>query len=140
MEENGTLTDRQLNAIKPPKARRIEVKVGDGLVLRVTASGAKTFGCWWRVPQSYGGAERKGFASFLQADVEFVQGMHLIGTGEVRNTGVRSPPASWGGWLSYAWFFAPHADLRFDTIYQSLGATSGSTSAITFLLQGHVYL
>lgn len=57
-------TDRELAAVKPPKSGRIEVKVAGGLVLRVTASGAKTLGCWWRVPKRFGGPEQKGFASF----------------------------------------------------------------------------
>jgi hypothetical protein len=83
---------------------------------------------------------RKGFVGFLKADVEFIQGMHLIGTLEERNIGANAPPPSWGGWLSYAWFFAPHADLRFDSIYQSIGSNAGSTGALTFLLQGHLYL
>jgi hypothetical protein len=83
---------------------------------------------------------RKGVVGFLQADLELIQGLHLIGTGEVENIGVRGPPASWGTWLSYAWFFAPHADLRVDTIYQHFSSNAGSTSALSLLLQGHVYL
>jgi integrase len=58
------LTDRELAAIKPPKAGRIEVRVAEGLVLRVTAAGARTFGCWWRIPPRFGGPERKGFTTF----------------------------------------------------------------------------
>lgn len=54
-------TDRELAALKPPKTGRVEVSVGHGLVLRVTAAGAKSFGCWWRVPKRLGGPERKGF-------------------------------------------------------------------------------
>lgn len=83
---------------------------------------------------------RKGVVGFLQADVEVIQGIHLLATGEARNVGVEGPPPSWGGWLSYAWFFAPHADLRIDAIYQSLGSSAGSTSATTLLVQGHLYL
>jgi hypothetical protein len=83
---------------------------------------------------------RKGVVGFLQADVELIQGMHVIGTGEARNVGTNGPPVSWGTWLSYAWFFAPHADLRFDSIYQRLNASAGSTSAYSLLLQGHLYL
>lgn len=57
-------TDHELAAAKPPGSGRIELKVAGGLVLRVAASGAKTLGCWWRVPKKFGGQERKGFASF----------------------------------------------------------------------------
>jgi hypothetical protein len=83
---------------------------------------------------------RKGIVGFLQADVEVFQGMHLIGTGEAQNVGVHGPPWSWGTWLSYAWFFAPHADLRFDSVYQHIGSSAGSTGALSLLLQGHLYL
>jgi hypothetical protein len=82
----------------------------------------------------------EGVVGFLQADFEVVQGIHLIATGEAQNVGINSPPASWGAWLSYAWFFAPHADLRFDGIYQSRGSDTGRLDALTLLIQGHVYL
>lgn len=55
------ITDRELRAVKAPTAGRIEVNAGEGLVLRVTANGAKSFGVWWRVPRKLGGPERKGF-------------------------------------------------------------------------------
>jgi integrase len=55
------ITDRQLMAVKAPKAGRIEVPAGDGLTLRVTSNGVKSYGVWWRIPKKLGGPERKGF-------------------------------------------------------------------------------
>jgi hypothetical protein len=83
---------------------------------------------------------RKGFVGYAQADIEPNQGMHFLVTGEAQNVGVQGPPPSWGLWLSYNWFVVPHADLRLDGIYQSLGSNFGRVSAYTLLLQGHVYL
>lgn len=83
---------------------------------------------------------RKGVVGYAQADLEAAQGVHFLLTGEAQNVGVKSPPASYGVWLSYNWFFLPHSDLRIDGIYQSLGSDYGRVSAYTLLLQGHVYL
>lgn len=83
---------------------------------------------------------REGVVGYLQADLEIVQGIHLIATGEAQNVGINNPPASWGAWLSYAWFFAPHADLRFDGVYQSMGRDTGRIDSLALLLQAHVYL
>ncbi|HET7293428.1 MAG TPA: integrase family protein [Vicinamibacteria bacterium] len=62
------LTDRQLAALKAPKAGRAEFPDGTGLVVRVTATGTKTFGVWWRVPKKFGGAEQKGFYTIGTTD------------------------------------------------------------------------
>jgi integrase len=67
-EGDVTLTDRQLAGLKAPSAGRIEVADGTGLVVRVTASGVKTFGVWWRVPKKFGGDERKGFYTIGTTD------------------------------------------------------------------------
>lgn len=83
---------------------------------------------------------REGVVGLLQADVEVAAGMHLIATGEVANVGLDSSPLSYGGWFSYAWFFAPHADIRLDSIFQRFASPNGSTDAVTFLVQGHVFL
>ena len=83
---------------------------------------------------------RTGVVGYLQADIEPTQGLHFIATGEASDIGVGAHPASWSGWLSYDWFFAPHADIRLDNLFQSLGSTSGRTTALSLLLQAHVYL
>jgi len=83
---------------------------------------------------------RTGVVGYVQADVEATQGVHFIATGEASNVSTAPTPPSWGAWLSYAWFFAPHADIRLDNVYQSLAGASGRTSALSFLIQGHIYL
>ncbi len=43
---------------------------------------------------------RRGFAGYLQADLEPLQGLHVVLTGEAENVGVRGTPLSFGAWLS----------------------------------------
>ena len=84
---------------------------------------------------------RGGYAGYVQADWEPVQGIHMMGTGEMMNGGSAGEPPSCAGWFSSVWFFAPHADLRLDDVYEVLGSPGGgSSSATTMLLQLHVYL
>jgi len=54
------LSDRQLAGFKPPAEGRVELRDGGGLVVRLTASGVKTFGVWWRIPAKFG-RSAKGF-------------------------------------------------------------------------------
>ena len=82
----------------------------------------------------------RGVVGYLQADVEATQGLHFMGTFEGSGVTVSSAPTSFGGWLSYAWFFAPHADIRLDNIYHSIGTTSGHLGELSWLLQGHISL
>ncbi|HYQ47300.1 MAG TPA: hypothetical protein VER11_35260 [Polyangiaceae bacterium] len=82
----------------------------------------------------------RGVVGYLQADVEATQGLHFMGTFEGSGVTVSSAPTSFGGWLSYAWFFAPHADIRLDNIYRSIGTTAGHVSELSFLMQGHFSL
>ncbi len=89
---------------------------------------------------SRGSYYKRGLVSYLQADWEPIQGMHFMATGEANKVGVRERAWSYGGWLSYAWFCAPHTDLRLDGIYQSLGSASERSGVFTVLLQGHVSL
>lgn len=91
------------------------------------------------------GGTSGGFVGMLQLDYEPVQGLHLIGTGEsLVQTGVVTSPTSPGvtaksfaGWASALWFFAPHADVRFDFVAYSL--MDGPVSYY-LLPQLHVYL
>ena len=84
--------------------------------------------------------KRKGFVGYLQADLELIQGVHFMTTGEMQNVGVHGTPMSWELWLSQVWFAAPHMDLRLDDIYQSNGSVDGRSSALEFLMQAHLYL
>lgn len=81
-----------------------------------------------------------GIAAFLQLDFEPVQGLHFIATGESQNSDFESLDASFGAWASIAWFFAPHADIRFDGIYQSYATPQGVVPAQSFLAQLHMFL
>ena len=81
-----------------------------------------------------------GYASLLQADLEVIQGLHLIATGESTLPAVHNAYSSYSAWGSLAWFFAPHADVRFDAIEQSLGVSSTPITVTTLLGQLHVYL
>jgi hypothetical protein len=95
----------------------------------------------WIVTTS-AGTEPSAIA-MLQADVEPVQGLHLIATGETMvqaNVPVgttRVTGASYDGWGAVLWFFAPHADVRFDVVAASV--FNGPVS-IYALPQLHLYL
>ena len=83
---------------------------------------------------------RGGYAGFIQADVEPAQGIHLMATGELMNTGSVGEPPSYSAWFSAAWFFWSHMDLRVDNVYQVIGSPAGDTSVLSLLVQYHVYL
>jgi hypothetical protein len=89
---------------------------------------------------------RGGFAGFVQADYEPVQGLHVMLTGEAMNSGQAGEPPSGDAWLSAVWFFLPHMDLRLDGILSSLGSPGVAghpathTSDSLFLAQFHVFL
>lgn len=87
-----------------------------------------------------GGRWRSGFVGHLQADWELTPGVHLIWTGEAHNVGVDTTPASFGSWLSYAWFIVPHADVRLDAVYQKLRSSFGDTDIWVSLAQLHLSL
>jgi hypothetical protein len=108
---------------------------GDVLVNRTTPTGTQV-----------------GYAAELQADVEIIQGLHAMVTGESRSFGQTGESPDWGGWLSLNWFFAPHADVRVDAVEQQIWMPGGPTpgggpsipaghvNAFSILGQFHVYL
>ena len=81
-----------------------------------------------------------GVASMLQADVEPIQGLHLVGTGELKDEQPSLMPPSYALWGGVAWFFLPHVDLRGDAIWQSNASAAARSNADAFLLQLHAYL
>jgi hypothetical protein len=85
-------------------------------------------------------ASATGYATMLQADIEPTQGVHLIATGEDMRAGGTSTATSWSGWLGVNWFFAPHADVRFDFQKQSLALGSSHLATTALMLQFHAYL
>lgn len=82
-----------------------------------------------------------GYVGFLQADVEPIQGLHFMATGELLDAGQMdgndptkgSGEPRLGGWLSVNWFFFSHMDFRVDAVFRQL-------SDITIQSQLHVYL
>ncbi|MEZ4227436.1 MAG: hypothetical protein R3B13_41240 [Polyangiaceae bacterium] len=87
-----------------------------------------------------------GYVGMVQADYELTQGLHLIGSGEILDTGYREPASNvdvpkvagvgkprFGGWVSLDWFFLPQLELRVDL----LGRQDSGGAA---LAQLHAYL
>jgi hypothetical protein len=82
-----------------------------------------------------------GYVGFLQADLEFIQGLHFMLTGEAldngavdgeeRTDGFGKP--RFGGWISLDWFFLPHMEARVDAIIRQ-------DDPFTLLSQLHVFL
>lgn len=76
-----------------------------------------------------------GHVEFLQADLEFLRGLHLLVTGEnLRETQIGGDE-QFGAWGSVAWFFLPHFDVRVDAIHRW-----SATEFTTILAQLHGYL
>ena len=83
---------------------------------------------------------KAGVASMLQADLEPLQGLHFVGTAELRDVDPSALPPSYALWGGIAWFFLPHVDVRGDAIWQSNGLATARSNADVFLLQLHAYL
>lgn len=87
-----------------------------------------------------GGPHATGLATLLQADVEALQGVHLIGTGETWRPGGPEPLTSYGAWGSVDWFIGWHTDLRFDYVWRSMALGRMRLDGKSWLAQLHVYL
>jgi hypothetical protein len=85
-----------------------------------------------------GTASLTGLATMLQADVEPVQGFHVMVTGETYTPGKQAQ--SYGGWLGSAWFFAPHADVRVDFMRRSEIFGPARVPVTAAMAQIHVFL
>lgn len=81
-----------------------------------------------------------GYAGMLTADLEAIQGLHFAATGETMNRGTPGEKTSLGGWLTGTWFFAPHADVRFDAIRSRMSAGGMTLGVTTLLAQLHFFL
>lgn len=81
-----------------------------------------------------------GYVGSLQGDFEIVQGLHGIVMGEILNDGSLGSKPGLGGWLSAAWFFAPHADFRVDSIVRNEPTLDSSVTSVSLLMQLHAYL
>ncbi len=89
---------------------------------------------------SFAAINTLGFVGMLQADLEVIQGVHAMGTGELWSQPTDTKYPSVGVWGSVAWFFAPHADVRFDAIEQSLPSSPSRLNVTSLVIQGHLYL
>jgi hypothetical protein len=81
-----------------------------------------------------------GHADMLQIDVEPIHGVHVMATGEIENVPPSTKPDSYRAWGSVNWFFAPHADVRGDVIYQSTPAGATRSKVVYLLAQLHLFL
>jgi hypothetical protein len=82
-----------------------------------------------------------GWAGWLQADIEAVQGVHLLGTGEFYRAGLdkfANESTNYGLWAGIWWFPIPHLDFRVDAIRRF--GPSPFANGTTYLAQLHVYL
>ncbi|MGZ3421032.1 MAG: hypothetical protein ACXVEE_24370 [Polyangiales bacterium] len=87
---------------------------------------------------------KSGLASMVQLDLEPIQGLHLIGTGESLGgslgQGQGGDSASWGGWGGIAWFPYPHVDIRADYMHRSQVFGTMRIPVDALMFQGHLYL
>jgi hypothetical protein len=81
-----------------------------------------------------------GYVGALQSDWECFQGLHVMGTAEIQRQPDESGSAAVGGWASVDWFFAPHADLRLDAIWQNLPSGSSRMTIQSLVAQLHLFL
>jgi hypothetical protein len=79
-----------------------------------------------------------GYATFLQADEEFVSGVHGLLTAEVAAPAQQNATATTRLWLGAQWFPIAHFDVRADAIYQP--SANGTPAQLTVLGQANVYL
>jgi hypothetical protein len=80
------------------------------------------------------GPQDVGHAEWLQADIEVVRGLHVLGALEGTKTG--ATPLQTGVWGGLWWFAVPHIDLRADVVQR----WGNGPSTLTFLVQANVYL
>jgi hypothetical protein len=81
--------------------------------------------------------DRFGYAAMLQADVEPLQGLHLILIAEAAK-GRLNTGTSLGAWGSVAWYPLPHLEVRLDNIVRNSGA--GKPFVYNFVAQFHLFL
>lgn len=86
-----------------------------------------------------GASTTKAFASMLQGDVEPIQGLHLILTGETLTPG-GGAASSYGGWAAIDWFCLRQLDVRFDFMWRSMEAGGDRLDVKAVLVQAHLYL
>jgi hypothetical protein len=83
------------------------------------------------VQRPQGESASTGYTSLLQADVELIQGVHLMLAGELLR---QNDATSTGAWLTLDWFIGPHAELRLDVNPRRLGVAEGDPVNVLLLL------
>lgn len=78
-----------------------------------------------------------GGVAMVQADLEPVQGVHVVAMGESVIPAFSKPGAGVGGWAGVWWFFAPHSDIRVDFIARR---EPDGVLSLSLLAQLHVFL
>jgi hypothetical protein len=88
-----------------------------------------------------------GLAGLVQADLQPIQGIHVLAAGEVFNGHIHETNNTWDSttgvvWGGVWWFFAPHFDVRADVVYASGKAPGSSPTSpgTSLLFQLHGYL
>jgi hypothetical protein len=81
-----------------------------------------------------------GTAAMVQLDYEPLQGVHAMGTLELKNPKLAREGTSFGAWGGAAWFFLPHADVRVDAVWRSEAGPVSSSSSLALLGQLHFFL
>lgn len=82
-----------------------------------------------------------GGVVWLQADVEAIQGIHIIPALEAGQIDSTRAVPDVGAWLSLSWFALPHTELRLDTIYRQISPKGAeSLGVVTALAQVHLFL
>jgi hypothetical protein len=89
------------------------------------------------VKQSPNTLDKLGHASWLQADFEVVQGLHLMLTGETVSRGNTGEGVGVGGWAGVAWYALPHTEFRLDGIVRRAPAGAMSEAIVA---QVHFFL
>ena len=86
-------------------------------------------------------SNRFGNVTFVQLDIEPVQGFHFMPTVELLHAEALGRGTALSGSANFAWYFAPHADFRFDAVFQDRGlGTDNPSTQILLLAQLHFLL
>lgn len=82
-----------------------------------------------------------GWVGFGQLDIEPIQGVHIMGTGEFKRPGLKKysdEGTDYGLWGGLWWFPVPHLDVRLDVIRRF--GFSYEKASTNVLAQLHIYL
>jgi hypothetical protein len=134
-----TMADRQkqadLKTMRQAHGLTARASFGDKIALLAEADGI------------FSSRRDPGYVGFVQLDTEFIQGVHLMATGEILDQGYQQVGPGLarplrlagdgkpkvGGWLSAVWFIYSHFDMRVDLLKRT-------AEDAQLLAQLHVYL